>query len=237
MSEDTNERKAKVPETVAGEGSGPNESLLGRKTRQVSEGLVIGAGVHEFFEAVVTQALAHRADRPGPVVEHYLVGLLEDAAAGEAHLGAAVDAPLALALAAALAAPPAVRFERLWRLGDAILLVGGLYQPHLSRVGLEDGYVTAVGGRAYQAASALVTREAHGALVIEGAEHDILGILARRFRELMLLLRDVADTLSVQAARSSGDLVRLLERWVNGGSEHLGRLLRGQGLVLDIGVS
>ncbi len=237
MSEDTNEPRARVPEIVVVEAAGLAEPLVGENTRQGPDGLVIGGGVHEFFEAAVAQALVHRADRPGPALEHYLVGLLEDAAAGETYLGAAVDAPLALALAAALDAPPAVRFERLWRLGDAILLVGGLYQPHLSRVGLEDGYVTAVGGRAYQAASALVTREAHGALVIDGAEHDILGVLARRFRELMLLLRDVADTLSVQAARSSGDLVRLLERWVSGGSEHLGRLLRGQGLVLDIGVS
>lgn len=227
MSESTNDPKAKVPESDLNERS----PLSGQS------GLILGAGVHEFFEGVVTEAVAHRSDRPGPAVEHYLVGLLEDAAAGEAQLTAAVDVPLGLALAAALEAPAAVRFERLWRLGDAVLLVGGLYQPHLSRVGLEDGYVSAVGGRAYQAASALLTREANGALVVGVPEHDILGVLARRFRELMLLLRDVADTLSVRAAQSSGDLVRLLERWVSGGSQHLGRLLRGQGLVLDIGLS
>jgi len=182
-----------------------------------------------YLRAVVEETLEHHAARPDPLVQEYLLGLLEDAGSTPVSVVRAVDRPLGVQLAEALGSHPAARFERLRQVGDGVLLIGGLYRGYLERHGLEDGYVVAVGRRAYGAAAALLDvplagREKAGAL-------DVLSELAHGFRELMALLRDVAMTLAARAAHSAKDLARLCELWLREQSEHLERLLRARGIA------
>lgn len=186
-----------------------------------------------YLRTAVDETLAHHPMRPEPLVEQYLLGLLEDVALASDSVARAVDRPLGVQLAEALGAHPAKRFERLRQVGDGVLLIGGLYRGYLERRGLEDGYVVAVGKRAYGAAAAILeapTRETSGGRV------DVLAELSHGFRDLMALLRDVALTLAARAARSASDLARLCELWLHERSEHLERLLRAKGVVLGTAV-
>jgi len=182
-----------------------------------------------YLRTVVEETLEHHAARPEPLVQEYLLGLLQDAGSTPDSVARAVDRPLGIQLAEALGSHPAARFERLRQVGDGVLLIGGLYRGYLERHGLEDGYVVAVGRRAYGAAAALLdaplfSGEKAGAL-------DVLSELAHGFRELMVLLRDVAMTLAARAAHSAKDLARLCEMWLRERSEHLERLLRARGIA------
>jgi hypothetical protein len=186
-----------------------------------------------YFRAVVEETLSHHPVQPEPLVQEYLLALLEDAGATPESVARAVDRPLGLQLSDALRSHPAARFERLRQVGDGVLLMGGLYRGYLERHGLEDGYVVAVGQRAYGAAAAIL--EAPGSDASSTGKPrplDLLSELSYGFRDLMALLRDVALTLAARAARSATDLARLCELWIRERSEHLERLLRARGVVL-----
>lgn len=186
-----------------------------------------------YFRAVVDETLQHHSARPDPLVREYLLGLLEDAGATPESVTLAVERPLGVQLAEALGSHPAARFERLRQVGDGVLLVGGLYREYLERRGLEDGYVVAVGRRAYGAAAALLDTSVGE----KAGGQGLLTELAHGFRDLMALLRDVALTLAARAAHSPKDLARLCEVWLRGRSEHLERLLRARGVVVAPGAT
>lgn len=186
----------------------------------------------EFFREIVDETAdlsPHALDGP---LKEYVLGLLEDSVTKQAALQATVDRPLALALADAMAAEPAERFQRLRQTGDGILLVSGLYRGHLQKAGLEDRYVVAVGRRAYQSASSLLELP-RGVSAVGARQWDILAELAHAFGEVMVFLRALADTIVAQAARSASDLARLCEVWLSDRSAHLGKLLRARGVLLD----
>jgi len=188
--------------------------------------------VHGFFQELINQTLEGHRYRPSPVIESYLVGLLEDSAqskSGDA-MSSVLHGPLSVQLSHALHAPAHERFERLVRLGDGILILGGLFEPHVKRAGMDERYVSTLGARAYSAAAGLMTMDS-----LKGAEQplDVLGRLAADFGRLMALLRDVADTLLARSARTASDWSRLLEKWLTQRSEHLERLLRAQGITLQ----
>lgn len=204
-----------------------------REDNKAGGGLRLDADLGAFFREMVDDTLADCRTRPDEAIKEYVIGLLEDAAQKGNAVSEAVDRPLALVLHDALSAEPAVRFERLRKAGDGILLVGGLYRGHLQRVGLEDRYVVAVGQRAYRSASSILDVHPGAARVGAESPFDLLGELAARFRELMVLLRDVADTIVARAARSATDLARLCEMWLSDRSAHLGRMLRAHGVVLE----
>jgi len=196
----------------------------------VDTGFQLDHNLGGYLRSVVQETLEHRSVRPEPLVQEYLLGLLEDAGGTPGPVARAVDRPLGLQLAEALGSHPATRFERLRQVGDGVLLIGGLYRGYLERHGLDDGYVVNVGRRAYGAAAALLDlpvapRATTGAL-------DVLSEMSHAFFDLMVLLRDVALTLAARAARSATDLARLCEIWIRERSEHLERLLRARGVVL-----
>ncbi len=195
--------------------------------------LRLDADLGAFFREILDETLDYHETQPEPAVKQYVLGLLEDAAHKESAVRDAVGRPLALLLHDALRAQPAVRFERLRKAGDGILLVGGLYRGHLQRTGLEDRYVVAVGQKAYRSASSLLEVPSGGLVVGEEGTCDILGELAAGFRDLMVLLREIADTIVARAARSASDLARLCEMWLSDRSAHLGRMLRARGVMLD----
>jgi hypothetical protein len=210
-----------------------NKSQLDPSHLDSSPSLSLDTDLSGFFREILEETLEHQRDRPEPAVQQYVVGLLEDAAWRVGTVREAVDRPLALLLSDALHAEPAVRFERLRQTGDSILLVSGLYREHLRRAGLEDRYVVAVGQRAYKSASSLLDLPADATLIGGESPFDLLSELAVRFKELMVLLRNVADTIVARAARSATDLAHLCERWLSDRSDHLGRMLRAHGVILD----
>ena len=186
-----------------------------------------------FFRQVVEETLEHHPQKPEPLVQAYLLGLLEDAGHTPEPIARGVGRPLALQLVEALEAHPAARFDRLRQVGDSVLLIGGLYRGYLERSGLEDRYVVAVGRRAYAAAASLMDAPRPMAGEAKRAP-DVLTELAYGFRDLMALLRDVALTIVAKAARSGADLAHLCELWIGERSAHLGRLLRARGVMLDV---
>lgn len=183
-----------------------------------------------YFEEVVEDTLRGRAQRPDPAIQQYLLGLLEDSALGEGPVRETLGAPLAVQLSDALSAPPNVRFDKLRQLGDGVLLVGGMYESYLRRAGLADGYVIALGQRAYLAASSLMVRSGAEAVIIGESSTDLLARLAESLSRIIALLRDVSDTLVARSAHSARDVARLCERWVDKRSDHLARLLQGHGI-------
>lgn len=188
-----------------------------------------------YFRSLVGDVLKNSPNAPDPHLQQYLLGLLTDCALGEVRVHGTDRAPLGVQLAEAMKATYAVRFERLRQLGDEVLVLGGLFEPHLGRAGLDDRYVARIGETAYAAASALMTREVSPVLALRSAKapHDILLELSHSFRSLMHLLRDVADTMMARAARSATDLCQLIEKWLRTRSDHLGHLLSGHGVVLS----
>lgn len=184
-----------------------------------------------YFRTVVEETLEHHPSRPEPLVQEYLLGLLEDAGSTPESVALAVERPIGVQLAEALGSHPAARFERLRQVGDGVLLIGGLYRGYLERRGLEDGYVVAVGRRAYGAAAALL--ETPATLGEKSGGPAVLTELSHGFRDLMSLLRDVALTLAARAAHSAQDLARLCEIWLHERSEHLERLLRARGVAVS----
>ena len=195
--------------------------------------LTLQSDLHGFFQELVSQTLDGRPDRPSPVIEQYLVGLLEASAAprGEGLVEQAMKGPLVVQLSDALHAPSHQRFERLVRLGDGILVLGGLFEPHVKRSGLDERYVSTMGARAYSAASNLLVPAAES----KAGALDVLGRMAAEFGRLMALLRDISDTLLARSARSANDWARLCEKWLTQRSAHLERLLRSQGILVASG--
>ncbi len=193
--------------------------------------LTLEADLRSFFRELVDQTLEGRAERPAPDVQQYLIGLLEDSATsrGEGFVEATLRGPLAVQLSQALHAPAGERFERLVRLGDGILVVGGLFEPHLRRNGMDERYISAMGARAYASASSLLS----SALSSSGSDTDVLGRLAAEFRRLMALLRDVSDTILARSARTAHDWSRLCEKWLLRRTAHLERLLVAQGISVN----
>jgi hypothetical protein len=199
--------------------------------------LSLDANLETFFREIVEETASAARNAPDPTLQEYVVGLLEDAAIGDDNVvRTAVDRPLALLLAEAMASKPSERFERLRQTGDGILIVGGLYRRHLQRAGLQDRYVVALGQRAYRTASSLLEIPTGGLFVGEKSTFDILHELALAFEDLMVFLRAVSDTLVARAAKSASDIARLCELWLTDRSAHLGRLLRARGVVLDAGM-
>jgi hypothetical protein len=89
--------------------------------------------------------------------------------------------------------------------------------------------VIALGQKAYSAASHLMVPSPSTPLL--GDESwDLLARLAEGFRQFVALLRDVSDTLLARSARSARDVAHLWERWLQKRSDHLTRLLQGQGI-------
>lgn len=194
--------------------------------------LSLEADWSSYFRDVIEDTAKGSARPPDPVMSEYVLGLLTETALPGSPIEQTVGAPLALQLAEALQAARAVRFERLRKLGDGVLLLGGLYQPHLARSGLDDSYVVRIGQRAYGLAASLMPGPTALSLESPSPQADVLAELASSFTELMLFLRNVADTMAIRAMRTSKDMVLLLERWLESRSDYLGRLLKAEGVPI-----
>lgn len=197
-----------------------------------TESLDLDLGLRDFLREVVDDTLRGSNTRPEPLIQEYLLGLLEDSACGKGLVRETLASPLAVQLSEALHAPAAERFHRLRKLGDGVLLLGGLYEPHLRHTGLPDRYVIALGQKAYSSASQVMVVGPSTPIVGEEPV-DLLARLAEGFTQFIALLRDISDTLIARSANNARDLTKLWERWVEKKSDHLGRLLAGRGIPVS----
>lgn len=191
-------------------------------------GIDHNASLNSFFLEGVEAACRNQSKNwgvePSAVTKSYVAGVLADFVRPEAHaaLQEALERPLTLVLEEALATPPQERFEKLKGLGDGTLYVSGFFGEHLERRGLDDGFAASIGGFAYRAAGGMIRGKDEG--------FDLFGELAAKFRALVSIVAEVADSTSL-GVRSSAGALRLYERWLRSGSERIGRELSAAGLA------
>lgn len=186
--------------------------------------ILMTSDVTGFFHDAVDEAFSAQRVSASTGARAYLVGVLVDfASRGGAET--TLNRPVTFLLDEALSAPVAERFEKLKGLGDSSLYVTGLFQEHLEARGVDVGYVSRVGATAYNSASVLL-HKGDG----QGSGIDLFAELAESFQRLVIVLREVADTI-FSGGQDAGSVLRLYERWQKTGSDRLGRALAERGLM------
>jgi hypothetical protein len=188
--------------------------------------LVQIASLEEFFRDALHGAAGKQKLALDDHTERYVVNVLTTFSRADALYDHTPEGPrlkpLALMLADAVHAPTGAQRERaLQRLGDVSLFVAGFFSHGFARKLVDVDYHIAMGGRAY------------GSLA-EGARHTALGRargvfteLARKFRDLVDALNEIADT---ARPLTHDDLLRLYEVWVRTGSPRAAGRLRQLGV-------
>jgi hypothetical protein len=184
------------------------------------------AKARDFFGNAVRDAAESRGYDPEAPSTAYVACLLADYARVDSHHAEVLNRPLTFLLRDALEAAGPERFHRLQGLGDTTLYLSGFFADHLERRGVAERFVGSVGRAAYDAASAMLRRAA-------GANQgpDLFGELSTNFHELVLLLRDVADSTYAMSARDSRSVLDVYERWTRSGSSALADALIRWGLM------
>jgi hypothetical protein len=192
-------------------------------------GIDLSGNITRFFREVVDSAIQARGLDATDAAETYVVALLVDYAKPDQLSGETLCRPLTLLFDEALQAAGHERFERLRSLGDGVLYVSGFFGDHLQMRGVELGYVSALGARAYDSAAAMLRRGAGNAEA--GAAPDVFAELAHNFDMFVELMNEVADALFAQSVRTDSATLRLYERWLRNGSSSLSEALSARGLV------
>jgi len=188
----------------------------------MSNPVLVQQSIREFFREAVSGALAGRNLKLREQTEFYVVNLLathvEPRGAPDARgLG---DEPLALILGRALSGDRRQRYRELKRLGDTALFLSGFFSDRVARSVVGAGYYAAMGERAYGSL-------ADGGLVPTGLE-ELYQELARRFGDLADLLAEIAE---LSELRSNRGLLRLYQRFLLSGSQHLADRLQERGVA------
>ena len=195
----------------------------------MSAALVVSGDISQFFKSVVDDAIRSHNYETTDASETYLVALLVDYARPDPLSEEALSRPLTLLLEDALASAGHERFERLRTLGDGVLYVSSFFGDHLEQRGVNDGYVSVLGARAYDFAAQMLRQ---GAPNTDSANApDLFKELASKFRMFMELLRNVADALQANAATTPSAMVRVYERWLRTGSAPLAEALASRGMM------
>ncbi len=181
-----------------------------------------------FFSQVVVEAIREHGYEATPAAEHYVVGLLTDYARPNQLSGETLCRPLTLLLAEALETSGPERFVRLRSLGDGVLYVSGFFGEHLEMRGVELGYVSSVGARAYESAGSLLRRAGAQA---DGGAPDLFRELSENFSMFVRLLGHVSDSLFASSAHTPTAVLKLYERWLRSGSRDLAEALAARGMV------
>lgn len=184
--------------------------------------------VQGFFRDVLAGSLRSRGCEVTDAAETYLVALLADFARPGQLDARALDRPVTLQLDEALRAAGYERFDRLRAVGDGVLYVTGFFGEHLEMRGVELGYVSGLGARAYESAAEMLRGAAGSGAT--GAP-DLFAELADNFEALVALVADVADSLLARSATTDRSMVRLYERWLKHGSSSLAGLLAERGVL------
>jgi hypothetical protein len=184
------------------------------------------ASLEEFFRDALHGAAGKQKLALDDHTERYVVNVLTTFSRADALYEQTPDGPrlkpLAFMLADAFEArTPAERERALQRLGDVSLFVAGFFSHGFARKLVDVDYHIAMGGRAY---GSLADGARTTAL---GRARGVFAELARKFRELVDALNEIAD-----AARppSHDDLLRLYEVWMKTGSRRAEGRLRALGV-------
>jgi hypothetical protein len=173
----------------------------------------------EYFRELVDAALARRRVKAGDLTAFYLVNLLCEHVRPDARRGSARDAePLALRLGHALASGGAVQRAELRSLGDFSLFMSGFFSDSLNRRAIDVDYYVSMGEYAY---GSLSRRD-------ESTFAEVFSELACKFVGFMDVLADISEQ---TALTSSGDVLRLYEKWLRTGSARDGQKLIDRGIV------
>jgi hypothetical protein len=179
-----------------------------------------GEGVTEYFRELVDDAAERQKLGLDPLTSYYVVQLLAtfartDAAACDAFWA---EAPLASLLGEAIASGGSEQRRRLRQVGDASLVLSGLFPDRLRRSLVDIDYYMRIGGMAYDSLS-----------------HDEADLFAAAFAELACRFGDIADLLGDVGDQcqlgTPGDLLRLYERWQKTGSRRCARQLAERGVL------
>jgi hypothetical protein len=188
----------------------------------------LSSNLSHFFGQVVVEAIREHGYEATAAAEHYVVGLLTDYARPDQLSGETLARPLTLLLAEALETNGPERFARLRSLGDGVLYVSGFFGEHLEMRGVELGYVSSVGARAYESAGSLLRRAGSQS---DGGAPDLFRELSQNFSMFVQLLGHVADSLFASSAHTPTAMVKLYERWRRSGSRDLAEALVARGMV------
>jgi hypothetical protein len=179
-----------------------------------------GEGVTEYFRELVDDVAGQQRLGLDPMTSYYVVQLLAtfartDATACEVFW---TDQPMGALLGEAIAAGGSEQRRRLRKVGDASLVLSGLFPTRLRRSLVDVDYYMRIGGIAYDSLS-----------------HDDLDLFSTAFAELASRFGDVVDLLGDVGDRcqlgSPADLLQLYERWKKTGSVQCARRLVARGVI------
>lgn len=118
--------------------------------------------------------------------------------------------------------PPSVKVTALKRLGDVCLMVTGLFPDSLKRKIVDVDYYHGMGGSAYSHLAAFQFTQ---------ASRNLFEELARKFVPFSGVLAELGDRAGLH---SNQDLLRVYEKWLLTGSDHLKKLLGEKGIVSPV---
>jgi hypothetical protein len=172
----------------------------------------------EYFREQVNAALARQHLRAGDLTTYYLVNMLCRFVRPDGLAVEEEGVPLALRLARALESGGVQQRERLRQLGDFSLFVSGFFSDSLQRRAVDVDYYVSMGEYAY---GSLSRRDADTLA-------EVFRELAGKFVGFMDVLADVSEQTMLS---SSGDVLRLYEKWLRTGSPRTGQQLIDRGIV------
>ena len=179
-----------------------------------------GEGVTEYFRELVDDVAGQQRLGLDPMTSYYVVQLLATFARTDAD---ACDAfwtgqPMGALLGEAIAAGGSEQRRRLRKVGDASLVLSGLFPNRLRRSLVDVDYYMRIGGIAYDSLS-----------------HDDADLFATAFAELAARFDIVVDVLGDVGDHcklgSPADLLTLYERWQRTGSDRLVAQLVARGVL------
>lgn len=194
--------------------------------------LDLAVDLRGFFQDALGAALSERGVEATEPTSHYLVALLASYASPDELSHETLERPLPFSLEEALASTGRERFDRLRAFGDTVLYTSGFFRDHLETRGVELGYVSTLGARAYDSAASMLRR---GGRTLGGESNrgpDLFEELSHGFLRYVRVLATVADGLFANSAQvNDAGMLRIYERWLRTGSAQLATALAAQGVV------
>jgi hypothetical protein len=192
-----------------------------------SHTLIIEKNVAEFFQGLVTEAVANQQVETSEETLYYLVNLLTSFTRTKALYEKTADGlmlrPLALLYAEALDAPSQEdRNQSLKRLGDVALFISGVFADSLNRKLVDVDYYIAMGGNAYSYLSDSSRNTLRWQVLSE-----VFDELASKFGVFVDILGEVSEQAHFNR---DVDVMRVYEVWVRTGSKRAEKRLQRLGI-------
>lgn len=180
----------------------------------------------DFFRERVQTAMARQQVAASAFLEFYLVNLLQEFRKTETLFekqGSRLqEKTLAIILAKAMEGDVHTKIRCLKQLGDVSLYTAGFFGESIRRKIIDVGYYISMGGAAYHCLSGILSHQKTFA--------DLYGELSGRFPDLVGVLNEVATS---GENKSNTDLLKLYERWLATGEEHIENLLKSAGISIN----